>query len=153
MTIQTGAEPLRFLEPSIRKTVGEFHAHYAAASPFPFILLDGFLADELTDLCATEFPRLVPPGRQYARNQENKRFKFKPEILSPVHQSLFHSFNSAPFIGFFENLTGIKGLISDPYFLSAGLHEVANGGHLNIHADFNHHALLDLERRIKVSSI
>jgi hypothetical protein len=150
MIIKTGVEPLWLFEPSVGKTGGEFHAQYAAASPFPFIVLDDFLADELVDLCVTEFPRLVPPGRQYARNQENKKFEFKPETLSPSLQSLFHSFNSAPFIGFLENLTGIKGLIPDPYFLGAGLHEVANGGHLNIHVDFNHHALMDLERRINV---
>ena len=84
------------------------------------------------------------------RRQENLKFEFKPETLSPPLRSLFYSFNSIPFVGFIENLTGIKGLIPDPYFAGAGFHEVSQGGHLDIHADFNFHAALGLERRINV---
>ena len=51
---------------------------------------------------------------------------------------------------FLEELTGIEGLIPDPYYTGGGIHVVANGGHLDIHADFNHHAKLNLERRINV---
>jgi hypothetical protein len=150
MILKTGPAPFWFFDPDLGKSGSEFHARYAAARPFPHIVLEHFLADELADFCVVEFPKSTASGVQYARNQENKKLEFKPAALSPSLQSLFHSFNSAPFIGFLENLTGIKGLIPDPYFLGAGLHEVANGGHLNIHADFNHHALMDLERRINV---
>ena len=65
-------------------------------------------------------------------------------------RALFYSFNSRPFIRVLENITGIEGLIPDPYFLGGGFHEVAQGGHLSIHADFNHHRPLNLERRINV---
>ena len=42
-------------------------------------------------------------------------------------------------------------MIPDPYFSGgAGLHEIANGGHMNIHVDFNHHAPMDLEHRLNV---
>lgn len=51
---------------------------------------------------------------------------------------------------FLEGLTGIEGLIPDPYFVGGGFHETENGGHLNIHADFNCHKILKLERRINV---
>jgi hypothetical protein len=65
-------------------------------------------------------------------------------------RSLFYSFNSIPFVGFIENLTGIKGLIPDPYFAGAGFHQVNEGGHLDIHTDFNFHSAMGLERRINV---
>ncbi|HTT74508.1 MAG TPA: 2OG-Fe(II) oxygenase, partial [Candidatus Binataceae bacterium] len=109
-----------------------------------------FLDEELASLCVREFPQRPSSIREYARKQENKKLEFKPETLSPSLRVLFYSFNSAPFLQFLENLTGIKGLIPDPYFGGGGLHEVANGGHLSIHADFNHHTQLDLERRINV---
>ena len=51
---------------------------------------------------------------------------------------------------FLEGLTGIEGLIPDPYFVGGGFHETKNGGHLSIHADFNYHKVLKLERRINV---
>jgi hypothetical protein len=150
MILKTGPAPFWLFEPSFGETGQEFHAQYAAGRPFPHIMLDDFLAEALADLCLREFPVRSASQAEYARHQENRKFEFSPERLSPSLRTLFYSFNSAPFIGFLENLTGIKGLIPDPYFSGAGFHEVANGGHLNIHADFNHHSRLGLERRINV---
>jgi Rps23 Pro-64 3,4-dihydroxylase Tpa1-like proline 4-hydroxylase len=70
--------------------------------------------------------------------------------MTPRMRSLFYAYNSWPFIKVLENITGVKGLIPDPYFLGAGFHEIATGGHLSIHADFNHHKPMNLERRINV---
>jgi len=150
MIVKAGHAPFWFFEPDFGRAGGEFYPQYAAAKPFPHIVLDDFLPEELADFCTREFPERPVSKTQYTRKQENKKLEFKPETLSPSFRALFCSFNSAPFIGFLENLTGIKGLIPDPYFAGAGLHEVANGGHLDIHADFNHHAPLDLERRVNV---
>jgi hypothetical protein len=63
---------------------------------------------------------------------------------------LFYSFYSVPFTGFLGQITRIAGLIPDLYFRGAGLHGADDGGHLNIHAYFNHHAEMDLEPRISV---
>jgi len=150
MILKAGSAPHWFFDPALSSAGSEFHEQYVAAKPFPHIVLDDFLDEELAQLCVLEFPDRPASEREYARQQENKKLEFKPETLSPALRSLFYSFNSLPFIGFLENLTGIKGLIPDPYFMGAGLHEVAHGGHLNIHADFNHHTPLDLERRINV---
>jgi Rps23 Pro-64 3,4-dihydroxylase Tpa1-like proline 4-hydroxylase len=51
---------------------------------------------------------------------------------------------------FLEVLTGIKGIISDPYFTGGGLHQIKRGGKLSVHADFNFHNDLKLDRRINV---
>ena len=47
-------------------------------------------------------------------------------------------------------MTGIKGLIPDPYFMGAGIHKTLNGGFLDIHADFNLHGHMKVERRLNV---
>ena len=70
-------------------------------------------------------------------------------MTNPVRR-LFYSFNSKPFIRVLENITNINGLIPDPYFLGAGFHEIGQGGHLSVHVDFNHHKVMNLERRINV---
>jgi hypothetical protein len=150
MILETGPAPFWFCASGSSQRGREFHSRYAAARPFPHIVLDGFLPEEIADLCVTDFPGRASASAQHARSQENRKFEYKPEILSPPLRSLFQSFNSAPFVQFLENLTGIQGLIPDPYFGGGGLHEVAHGGHLNIHADFNHHTPLNLERRINV---
>ena len=49
-----------------------------------------------------------------------------------------------------ETLTGIENLISDPYFLGAGLHQIPRGGKLAVHADFNRHNKFPLDRRLNI---
>ena len=59
-------------------------------------------------------------------------------------------FNSSLFITFLEKITGIEGLIPDPYFAEGSFTMSTNGGYLDIHADFSHHDKLKLERRVNV---
>ena len=41
-------------------------------------------------------------------------------------------------------------LITDPYLAGGGLHELKDGGHLNVHADFNQHPKMKLDRRLNI---
>ena len=124
---------------------------YAAAQPFPHTVIDDFLPPSLVDLCLANFPSQPDPdSQQFDRNQERLKTSFHPDYMVPVLRNLFYSFNSRPFIRLIENITGISGLIPDPYFAGGGFHEIANGGHLSVHADFNHHKPLNLERRINM---
>lgn len=128
----------------------QFRERYMSARPFPHIVLDDFLNEEILEVCVREFPPVDTSKAFYRRNQENLKFEFNPDSQSPAIRSLFYSFNSRPFVGFLQNLTGISGLIPDPYFSGGGFHQVSDGGRLAIHADFNHHSLLNLERRLNV---
>jgi Rps23 Pro-64 3,4-dihydroxylase Tpa1-like proline 4-hydroxylase len=139
-----------FFDPQAAAVGLKLHEGYSSAEPFPHLILDNFLDEEILERCLGEFPPRSSSGASYDRPQEQGKLEFKPETLSAPLRSLFYSFNSAPFLRFLENLTGIKGLLPDPFFFGAGLHEVANGGHLDVHTDFNHHAVLNLERRINV---
>ena len=56
--------------------------------------------------------------------------------------------NSAPILSFLEELTGIEGLIPDPYYRGGGIHELEIGGKLDMHIDFNIHPKLHLYRRL-----
>jgi hypothetical protein len=114
-------------------------------------MIDDFLPPALLDACIAEFPsQKGADDREYDRDQERYKTQFQPDDLAPRPRALFYSFNSRPFIRILENISGIKGLIPDPYFLGGGFHEIGQGGHLSIHADFNHHKPMNLERRINV---
>jgi hypothetical protein len=124
---------------------------YQAAKPFPHIVIDDFLPDDLIDLCVQEFPgHALEDSVRYDRDQERYKRQINPEAMSPPVRGLFYAFNSRPFIGVVENITGIKGLIPDPYFAGGGFHEIGQGGHLSVHTDFNHHKPMNLERRVNV---
>jgi Rps23 Pro-64 3,4-dihydroxylase Tpa1-like proline 4-hydroxylase len=128
----------------------ELSPKYHAAQPFPHIVIDDFLPAAALESCLEHFPVRKGGDTVFDRDQERYKAQYNPDSLSPHLRGLFYSFNSRPFIRVLENITGIDGLIPDPYFLGGGFHEISQGGHLSIHADFNHHKPMNLERRINV---
>lgn len=129
----------------------ELSAGYLSAQPFPHIMIDDFLPRQIVDMCIAEFAAHdMRGGPSYDRSQERLKREIKPDVASERVRNLFYGFNSRPFISLVENITGIKGLIPDPYFMGGGFHEIQNGGHLSVHADFNHHKMMNLERRVNL---
>lgn len=128
----------------------EHREAYNQAEPFPHIVIDDFLPPEIIESCLEHFYYGDAEAASYSRDQERLKREFRPDAMHPKLRNLFYSFNSLPFIKVLENITGIDGLIPDPYFRGAGFHEISNGGHLSVHADFNHHVSMNLERRINL---
>jgi len=122
------------------------HEAYARAEPFPHVMIDDFLPRSLLARVIAEFPGRRP-GRFTNAQSDLKTGYQLDAIESPFITNLLASLNSAAFLGFLESLTGVPGLIADPYYDGGGLHETARGGHLSIHADFNVHEKLALIRR------
>jgi len=144
-------DPFVFDYSAVKDLGKEFQASYAAGDPFPHVVIDNFLPEQVIDYVLDNFPsKLDPDGREFDRDQERHKRSYHPDHLTPRLRHLFYSFNSRPFIRIVENITGIKGLIPDPYFLGAGFHEIRTGGHLSMHADFNHHVPMNLERRVNL---
>lgn len=124
---------------------------YANADPFPHTVIDDFLPPKMVELCVKHFPQdLDPDSTTFDRDQERFKSSYHPDYLAPELRALFYAFNSRPFVRLVENITGIKRLIPDPYFVGGGFHEIKTGGHLSVHADFNHHKPMDLERRVNM---
>ncbi len=145
--------PTGFVSADLRDRGLELRDTYQAGAPFPHIVIEDFLPSQVLDTCLAEFPNNeegAEGAREYDRAQERLKSQYNPDRLSPHARTLFYSFNSRPFIRMLENITGIAGLIPDPYFLGAGFHEIGQGGHLSVHVDFNHHKMMNLERRINV---
>ncbi len=129
----------------------ELRARYQGATPFPHVVIDDFLPEPLIDLCVGEFAsHALADSIRYDRDQERLKREINPDRMAAPLRGLFYAFNSRPFIQVIENISGISGLIPDPYFAGGGFHEIGQGGHLSVHTDFNHHAPMDLERRINV---
>ena len=133
------------------KAAGQSHAErYQSATPYNHICLDNFLSAEVLEQVKEELASLPDAQQSFDRAQERLKSQYSPERLPTYTRNLFYAFNSRPFILFLEEMTGIKGLIPDPYYIGAGIHKVANGGHLDIHADFNLHGQMQVERRLNV---
>ena len=124
---------------------------YAQATPFPHIVLDNLFSSEFLNRICQEFPK---PGevswtRRYHEN--SKKLEFHEEAqMGEFTWRLVAQLNSLTFMIFLEKLTGINGLVPDPHLVGGGLHQIEKGGFLNIHADFNWHEKLKLDRRLNL---
>ena len=119
----------------------KLHDQYCSAEPFPHIVLEDFLPRETLRRMLAEFPE-PEPGRFADAFSKLKTGYQLDKIKSPYINAVINALNSAPFLDFLVNMTGIQGLMADPYQVGGGLHETRRGGHLSIHADFNMHPSL-----------
>lgn len=141
---------LAFDEAQCRRAGRSLAESYRIARPFPHVVIDDFLPRSLLMEAARSFPD--SGGRRYFdRDQERLKYRFAPdESPSATVRNLLAEMNGQAFLAFLEEMTGVLGLISDPYFAGGGLHETKRGGHLGVHADFNVHERMKIRRRLNV---
>ncbi|MBD2485209.1 2OG-Fe(II) oxygenase [Planktothrix sp. FACHB-1365] len=124
---------------------------YAEAEPFPHIVIDNFLPESVLDEILEEFPK---PGqinwRQFDAAAEKKLASTSELQMGEATRFLLYQLNSSVFLKFLEKLTGISGIIPDPYFQGGGLHQIERGGFLKMHVDFNKHKGFGLDRRLNM---
>ena len=153
MTFLTAMDPQTgLIDGAKARDIGaELHETYAAGDPYPHIVIDDFLPEPVLRMCLEELENSRGDDQEvFDREQERQKRQYRPDQMGERARNLFYTFNSRPFIRVIENITGIKGLIPDPYFHGGGFHEIHTGGHLGVHADFNHHVNMDLERRVNL---
>jgi len=126
-------------------------ADYTSADPFPHIVIDDFLPAEVLEGVLGEFPG--PDAIDWKRFKDGTGRKLATRDegqMGPRTLTLLHELNSSRFVRFLEALTGIDGLIPDPHLEGGGLHQIERGGFLKVHADFNKHEKLGLDRRLNL---
>ena len=124
---------------------------YQEAQPFPHIVIDNFMDELLLNDVLESFPSPETFNFYKYENPLEKKLAFDQvsKLPTPI-QELLLNMNSSLFLTFLETLTGIEGLIPDPYFRGGGIHQITPGGKLDIHIDFNTHPKLNLDRRLNV---
>jgi hypothetical protein len=125
------------------------HDEYVHNQPFPHIALENFLPIDALRRVLADFPKRQSGEFDDAYSKLKTGYRLD-QVKSPYINNLFSALNSEPFMVFLEEMTGIKGLVPDPYFAGGGLHETARGGHLSVHADFNIHPRTHLHRRLNL---
>jgi 2-oxoglutarate-Fe(II)-dependent oxygenase superfamily protein len=124
---------------------------YATANPFPHIYFDNFLPAQVAESALRDFPEPKQAKWSEFDSPQEKKLAFDVvERLPAGVRDVLYFMNSRPMLEFLEILTGINGVIPDPYYIGGGLHQIKPGGKLAVHADFNHHKRLNLDRRINV---
>lgn len=144
------SKPL-FSEETLYKLALENHDAYINASPFPNIYFDNFFNPEPVSDALESFP--TPESFNFYKYENALEKKLAFDQLSKLPHpivNILQQLNSAPFLKFLEDLTGIDGLIPDPYYRGGGIHQILKGGKLDVHIDFNKHQKMRLDRRLNV---
>ena len=124
---------------------------YEQARPFPHVVVDGLFPEATLDRIAAEFPAADEiPWQRFDNPTERKLGYRHTTPLAAGLREFMWWMNSAAVLEFVEALTGIDGLVPDPYFGGAGPHQILPGGFLKVHADFNWHPKLRLDRRLNL---
>ena len=145
-----GSRPQRAGRVDLDVLADSLTAGYAAADPFPHIVIDGLFDTARLVAVAAELPKDAPGWKVYDTATERKRVFDRVGDLGPAAAGLANELNSSDFVAFLERLTGIDGLVPDPHLTSAGYFDVPTGGFLDVHVDFTRNRRLSLVRRVNV---
>lgn len=118
------------------------------SEPFKHVVMDNFLRADLATQLAELFPDPNKEWYVYDNVFEKKYATDNWAHIPKMHWRELLRHNAQPFINHLEEMFEIKGLIPDPAFRGGGLHFIKTGGKLDIHADFNWHTHLKLDRRL-----
>lgn len=143
-------ETLEITHQKAKEIGASLAADYQSKKPYHYTCVDNFLPIEILTRVRKEALSMGEAGPENASENERLKTSFNPDRMPVYSKAVFHALNSRPFIQLLENMSGIKGLIPDPYFKGGGIHRTNTTGFLDIHADFNHHSAMNLERRLNV---
>jgi hypothetical protein len=133
------------------RTAAEKCREYRSAFPYPHITFENFLPEATARAVRDAFPG--PDEIQWTRFKNAREVKLasNQEVeIPPAIRNVLYALNSATFLKFLEELTGIDDLIPDPQFVGGGMHQIVRGGKLGVHVDFNKHPHTKLDRRLNL---
>jgi hypothetical protein len=141
----------RFDDEHYQRLALEHCEAHQSAEPFPHSVIDDFLPPEVCDALLREFP--TPHGHDWELIDKRDHRKLVAQKIAAFGEATRHilqELNGPSALAFLETLTGITGLIPDPYLEGGGLHQIERDGFLKVHADFNVHPRLRLDRRLNL---
>jgi len=126
---------------------------YKTAEPFPHIVIDNVFNPQALEKILELWPlskiKEVELHDDGVFTRAKRTTAVDTELPFEIDHFL-HQLGRPKFLKFLEELTGIGGLISDPYFFGGGLHETSSGGKLAVHLDYNKHFKFKLDRRLNL---
>lgn len=139
------------LDPRLSADADRLAASFRERDPFRHVVIDGFLAPEF---CAQLLQQFPPFERGNARNEAgelgSKSTVEKIRGLGSAYTALDDLIRTREFLDLVGRITGIDGLLYDPWYFGGGTHENRAGQDLDPHVDFNRHPVERWHRRLNL---
>lgn len=135
---------------SLKKRAANLRAQWSKQAPFPYFVIDDFLPVEFAEALLCEFPPQESEAwcrRTYTHQREKLTMT---SGFAPVTDYFFRLSADPEFLALVSDVTGIRNILADPELVGGGLHQIAHGGFLDIHIDFNLHPRTKLHRRMNL---
>lgn len=129
-------------------------AQMRTAPGFPHFCIDNFLDESFANEVHDAFPTYEQAEKmgdtfravnEYRKTQITDARKFP----APIHR-LYEMLCSDEFVARMSQMSAIPNLIADPGLSGGGIHETNQGGHLDVHVDFNFNEQTGLYRRLNI---
>lgn len=119
---------------------------FAAAQPFPHVVLDGFFAPETAKVLSHVFPTDPERERWRAGIHRHSRKWTKNTYLGADVERVIGNLHAPFLLKWLERVSGIHPILPDHTLRGGGLHLSLPGSYLDIHADFTHNESRTLRR-------
>lgn len=139
------------LGPTLLQESAELHRRFAAAKPFHYVVIDGFLESEFCRQLMNEFPAFDAHRATNERGETGRKAVVsEPACLGPAYARFDRMIRSSEFLELMSRITGIPKLLYDPEYVGGGTHENLDGQDLDPHVDFNFHPSRQWHRRLNL---
>jgi hypothetical protein len=125
---------------------------FAHASPFKHTAIENFFEPNFAESLLADFPVFDPAlaANEIYGGAWGKAVNTKIRQISPAYEELYEMIDSAEFLDFMGQVSGIRGLLPDPTHYGGGTHENRHGQDLDPHVDFNYDEPQKLHRRLNL---
>lgn len=128
------------------------HANeYREALPYPYAIFDGLFDEDVLNRVSEQVSqeKFYIDERALDGIEVKSRSDFADNEAIPGEiRKVFEVLNGGKFLEIVSKLTGITGLISDPYYDGGGVNIIQNGGTLAVHVDGTTQHRMKVSRRI-----
>ena len=139
------------LNPQLNGQIETLAAKFRARDPFRHVVIDDFFAPDYCAELLAQFPAFERGNtRNEAGQPGGKSTIEKIRRLGPAYATLDALVQSKEFLHLVGRITGIAGLLYDPWYFGGGTHENRNGQDLEVHVDFNRHPIEHWHRRLNL---
>ena len=142
---------LSIIDPVLLTQADRLRERFREAAPFPHVVIDDFFEASFAKALLDTFPAFErgnsvgDDGRQGGKSTLDRI-----RGVGAAYRRLDDAIKSPAFLAFVGRVTGIDGLLYDPWYLGGGTHENRDGMSLDPHVDFNFHPSERWHRRLNL---